>query len=430
MLATLRHRNFALLWLGGLISFAGDWVLLIALPVFVYDLTGSTLATGAMFIAQSLPRLLFGSLAGVFVDRWDRRRTMIAANLLSAAILLLLLLVHTPGDLWLLYIVAFVQTTFTLFFMPAEQALVPRLVDEDQLLQANALSALNWELTRLIAPPLGGLIMVWLGFGSVILIDAVSFLLSAGLLALIVVPSQAPEPAHAIAAGGAGVLRRVWNDLAAGLGLVARDRLIRSIFVITAVAMVAEGLLNVMSFPWLKLVLHGGALERGWLTSAQAIGGLLGGLLITRAARMWRPSQLIGVSGIMLGLLMLAFVNVDKLPIEQSLFLPAALLIKLLQGVPVMGLFVSVDTLLQENAADRYRGRIFGAYGAAAGLAVLAGQALASVFGDQLGAVAVLDIAGLTYLLSGMLALLLLYWYGRAERAPAGEQVGAVAETV
>ena len=67
MLATLRQRNFALLWFGGLISFAGDWALIIALPVFVYDLTGSTLATGVMFIAQTLPRLLLGPLAGVLV---------------------------------------------------------------------------------------------------------------------------------------------------------------------------------------------------------------------------------------------------------------------------------------------------------------------------------------------------------------------------
>jgi MFS family permease len=164
MLATVRNRIFALLWLGGLISFVGDWALLIALPVFVYDLTSSTLATGAMFMAQSLPRLLLGSIAGVFVDRWDRRRTMVAANLLSAAVLLLLLLVRTPADLWILYITAFAQTTVTLFFNPAESALVPHLVADDQLLHANALTALNWELTRLIAPPLGGLAMVWLGF--------------------------------------------------------------------------------------------------------------------------------------------------------------------------------------------------------------------------------------------------------------------------
>jgi MFS family permease len=431
MLATLRHRNFALLWLGGLISFVGDWALFIALPVFVYDLTGSTLATGVMFMAQSLPRLLLGSLAGVFVDRWDRRRTMIVANLLSAAVLLLLLLVRTPANLWLLYMVAFVQTAVTLFFSPAESALVPHLVGEDQLLHANALTALNWELTRLIAPPLGGLAMVWLGFGSVIALDAVSFFLSAGLIALISLPREAPQlPAHDLHAAGSNAWLRMWRDLVAGLRLVWRDRLIRSIFLITATAMVAEGLLNVLSFPWLKLVLHGGALERGWLSSAQAIGGLVGGLLISRAARLVRPAQLVGVSGIMLGLLMLAYVNVNTLPIDQSLFLPAALLIKMLQGVPIMGMFVSVDTLLQQNSADRYRGRIFGAYAATIGLAVLIGQALASMFGDRIGIIPVLDMMGLAYLLAGLLALLLLRKNIEARGAPAGEQIGAIVDVV
>src|SRR3954451_7940251 len=122
MLAILRQRNFALLWLGGLISFMGDWVLFIALPVYVYDLTGSALATGGMFIAQTAPRLLFGSIAGVVVDRWDRKRTMIVANLLSAAALLLLP-VRSIADLWLVYLAAFLQASITLFFQPAESAL-------------------------------------------------------------------------------------------------------------------------------------------------------------------------------------------------------------------------------------------------------------------------------------------------------------------
>lgn len=405
MLATLRNRNYALLWLGALISFVGDWVLFIALPVFVYDLTGSALATGAMFMAQSLPRLLLGSIAGVFVDRWDRRRTMIVANLLSAAALLLLLLVHSSADLWLLYLAAFVQTTITLFFMPAESALVPQIVGEDQLLQANALNALNWELTRLVAPPLGGLAMVWFGFGSVIALDAASFVLSAGLLALIALPHTA-----ALAAPSAepSAWLRTWRELADGLGVVWRDRLTRAIFLIAATAMVAEGILNVLSFPWLKLVLGGGALERGWISSAQAIGGLLGGLLIGRAARLVRPALLVGVSGMMLGLLMLVYINVTTLPIDRSLFLPAVLVIKCLQGVPIIGLFVSIDTLLQQNTADRFRGRIFGAYGATTGLAVLGGQALASLLGDRVGIVPLLDLMGLSYMLAGILALVLL----------------------
>ncbi len=114
MLETLRQRNFALLWFGGLISFAGDWALIIALPVFIYDLTGSTLATGAMFIAQTLPRLLFGPLAGVFVDRWNRKHTLVVANLAQGAVLPLLLLVQSTDLLWLLYLVAFIQTSISL----------------------------------------------------------------------------------------------------------------------------------------------------------------------------------------------------------------------------------------------------------------------------------------------------------------------------
>lgn len=88
MFAVLGQRNFALLWVGQVVSLIGDWVLLIALPFYVYALTGSVLATGAMFIAETLPRLVLGSLAGVFVDRWDRRWTMIVADVLRALILL------------------------------------------------------------------------------------------------------------------------------------------------------------------------------------------------------------------------------------------------------------------------------------------------------------------------------------------------------
>ena len=107
-----------------------------------------------------------------------------------------------------------------------------------------------------------------------------------------------------------------------------------------------------------------------------------------------RPAYLIGLSGIVLGLVSLALINVTALPIDASLWLPVALLLKLLQGVPIMGLFVSVDTLLQQSVADRYRGRIFGAYGAISALTMLGGQAAASLLGDRVGLVPVLNWMG------------------------------------
>ncbi|HEU5098913.1 MAG TPA: MFS transporter [Roseiflexaceae bacterium] len=420
MLTLLRQRNFFLLWLGGLISFVGDWVLFIALPVYVYDLTGSALATGAMFMAQTTPRLLFGSLAGVFVDRWDRKRTMIIANLLSAGALLLLLPVRSAGDLWLLYLAAFLQASMMLFFQPAESALLPSLAGEGHLVHANALIALNWELTRLVAPPLGGLIMTLFGIGSVIALDSGSFLLSAALIALIAQPAATDQPPAAQPANrAAGALHAVWHELVEGLRLVRQDRLVHALFIITGVAMVAEGLINVLGFPWLKQVLHGDALVRGWMTSAQAIGGLIGGLLIGRVSRRVPTALLIGLSGIVLGVVSLTLINVTVLPIDQALGLPAALALKLLQGVPIIGLFISIDTLLQKSVADRYRGRIFGAYGAISALTMLFGQAAASLLGDRVGLVRMLDGMGAMYLLAGICALLLLRGQHEIWRRPA-----------
>lgn len=125
MIATLRQRNFV--WFGQLISLVGDWVLLAALPFYVYQLTGSALATGAMFMVHVLPTLVLGSLAGVFADRWDRRRTMIIADVARAGVLLLVLLVRSRDWLWLVYLAGFAESAISQFFGPAKGALIPLL---------------------------------------------------------------------------------------------------------------------------------------------------------------------------------------------------------------------------------------------------------------------------------------------------------------
>ena len=119
MLATLRQRNFALLWTGGLVSLTGDWVLMIGLPIYVLILTHSVLATGVMLIAGRLPTLLFGAVAGVFVDRWNRKRIMVVSDMLSALWLLPLLFIASVDHVWIAYVVAFVESSIEQFFAPA-----------------------------------------------------------------------------------------------------------------------------------------------------------------------------------------------------------------------------------------------------------------------------------------------------------------------
>src|SRR5215216_5052975 len=242
MFQLLRQRNFSLLWFAGLISMIGDWVLFIALPIYTYNLTQSSLATGIMFMAGTLPRILLGSIAGVFVDRWDRQRTMVIADLSRAVLLLLLLFVRSAEWIWIIYAMAFVQAVISQFFGPAENSLLPQLVDESHLVAANSLNSLNNNLARLGGPALGGVLLGSFGFHNVVLIDSLSFLISGIMIALI---------AQAASASGNRSERtedsaltpppRIWHDWLAGLRFIMKSSVVSVIFLVMAIVGIAEG---------------------------------------------------------------------------------------------------------------------------------------------------------------------------------------------
>ena len=179
-LGLLLRRDFALLWWSGLVSMTGSWMLAIALPIHVYQLTGSAIATSGALIAATAPRLLLGSVAGTFVDRWDRRTTMVVGNALLAAGLVPLWLVGSADLVWIVYAVAAFESTVALFVGPAENAMLPALVDPDDLLAANLLNSLNNNVARLGGPVLGGFLATVSGLGSVAAADMVTFVLGSG----------------------------------------------------------------------------------------------------------------------------------------------------------------------------------------------------------------------------------------------------------
>lgn len=208
----------------------GDWVLAIALPIYTYDLTPSSLATGAMFMVGTMPRIVFGPLAGVLVDRWDRRRTMVVTDFTQAALVAVLLLVQSPQQVWLIYLVAFLESTVSQFFGPAENALLPQLVDERHLVPANSLNALNNNLARLAGPALGGLLLGGLGFRSVVLVDCLSFLISGVMIAGITTQAGqrrvvgadelAATSSKKVQTRVSSLVRQLWQEWLEGLRLV------------------------------------------------------------------------------------------------------------------------------------------------------------------------------------------------------------------
>ena len=406
MISTLRHRDFALLWTAGLISVAGDFALIIALPLHAYALTGSAVATGGVFAASLLPRVLLGSIAGVFVDRWDRKRTMVAADLARAALLLPLLAVGSADLLWLLYLVRAVTGTIGLLFEPAESALLPRLVGEERLVSANALNALNNNLGRLVGPAVGGLLYAGGGLPAVVVVDAVSFAASAALIMAIRTNAQPADAEQQ--ANGASAWSRMVGEWRAGLQLVGRDRALSAIFLAFGIGTVGEGTFAVGFTPLAIDVLEGGAAGMGILASAQAIGGLLAGSLVARVALKSSPRVLFAGGLIGLGLADLGMANATGLAPPGSGAMIAASGFMLLAGFPVVAANAAGHGLLQMLTVDAYRGRVFGALGTVQGLATLVGLTLGAPAIDAVGVVPVLSLGAAMWIAGGVVALVRL----------------------
>ena len=400
MLKIFRQRNFSLLWVGQFISIIGDWVLFIALPFYTYSLTGSVLATGVMFIVSTLPRLVLGSLAGVYVDRWDRKRLMIMADLLRVLLILMLLFVRSRDGLWLIYVSAFLESTVSQFFNPAKSAIIPLLVGEKDLLAANSLNGLSDALTRLLGSALGGVLMGWLGFSSVVLLDAGSFLFSALMIILIVMPIRPVLQTTVADAPAAEGFLGVWREWVAGLKLVKGEHLQLMLFIVLGVAFLGDSMITVLIVPLVKVLMGGGAQLLGWLMMAQGVGGLLGGLLVGQFGKRF-PSRRITALGLVLtGIVILVIVSIP----HSAWVLP----LMAVAGVAASAWLICSETLLQLGASDQFRGRIFGTLGTTSALASLVGMLLAGALADLLGLVLILCISGSLYIISGLMAWVML----------------------
>src|SRR5579872_294728 len=262
------HRDLRFLMSAGLISLGGDWILRVGLAYRVYALTGSTVALALTMASSFLPQLLLGALGGVFADRWDRRRTMIVADLLLAAGLLPLLLVQGGGQVWVVFVVLLWEGAVAQFFSPAEQAMLPALVPDDLLVTANATGGQVQNLARLAGSAIGGVIAAVGGIGAVALADAASFVLSAALIALIHAPAREARGRAAATPIGSRIAA-VRGELSDGLRRSVRHRVVRALTVFILVTAVGEGIMSTLFAPFVRHVLHGSSEAYGIVAAVQ-----------------------------------------------------------------------------------------------------------------------------------------------------------------
>ncbi|WP_223691329.1 MFS transporter [Leifsonia poae] len=410
----LLRRDFALVWASSFVSDTGDWLLMIALPLFAFSVTGSALGASTVFLAELIPMLVLGSFLGVLVDRWDLRRTMIVANLLQG-MLLLPLLFASADRLWIVYVVAAVEACLGAVVNPAKQALVPRLVGPEQLGTGNALMAVADNLARLIGSPLGGLVFALVGLPGVVIVDAASYLVSAVLVA-----SSRPgvvggrEEGVELAARSRTSPRffRQWLD---GMSTIRRIRPLGAVAVITVLSQFAQGIFLVLFIVYVVQRLGAGDTEVGLLRGVQAIGGVVGGVLSGMLLRRFAPRTLVGWGYLVFGAISLVTWNLSG--VTTAVWVYAGLFVAV--GVPAVATMSGTITIVQRVTPPDALGRVIASVTTVGGAAQGAGLLVAGLLAERFDVVAILNGQAGVYLLCGVLGLALLGERPMVARRPA-----------
>ncbi|MFI7453018.1 MFS transporter [Nonomuraea sp. NPDC049714] len=403
MLAVLRRRDFTLLWFGGLISEIGDWLLLIGLPVYVFMLTSSTLAMATVFILELVPAVVFGSLAGVLVDRWNRQVTMVVVATAQGVLLLPLLAVHHSDQLWIVYLIAPAQALLAQLFEPARSAALPTLVPAEDLVSANSLMGLSANVARLIGSSLGGLAVASGGLTTVVIGDAVTYLLAALVIAIARFPrkgaghgSEAERP----------TLLRAWYE---GMAFIISRRDVRNLLLSTAAGSIAQGMFLVLFVVFVAEVLHGGGTEIGVLRGVQAIGGVIGGFVIAWVgARAGHRSLIVG-GALLVGLLSLTMWNSSYFTQAMTLYV----LLFIAVGIPGIANSTGTFALLQQALPDEYLGRVMAAFLTVFGGFQALGMLIAGLADGFVDTVVLLDVQAGFYILAAVIA-----YFGLSRKVP------------
>lgn len=424
MFAVLIRRNFALLWAGHTASILGDYIFFIAITFWVYARTGSSLATGAVLVSSTLPLMLFASIAGRVVDRYDRRRVMLLAEGARGLLFLLALAVilRRPDALWPIYVVSFAQSALAAFFWPARSATLPQLAPGESLLAANAFYQLSDGAVRVVAPTLAALVLLRSSAAGVVALDAVTFVISTACIAAMapqplspailappssVVATPRPLPSHVpndgqghdrAYHGGPPQQQAPQPGKPPGKPNTLDGELV-AIYAIGAVVAFVGGTLGVLLPIFVRVSLRAGPLAYGWLFTAQALGDIVVSALLSCVARTQRsPGRSkavlpIAVSLVGAGTALIIIAAISALT-------PALAMNVIVGGLTA---FASVQslTLLQRGAPGQWLGRRLARYAAAQACAQLAGLALASLLAIRIQAPWLIALDGAITMLCG-----------------------------
>lgn len=390
---TLGNINFRKLWFGQLISQIGDGLATMAMMILANQLTNSTIAVAGVTIAMALPSLVFGLIAGVYVDRWDRKKIMIISDVLRGALLLSLVLVRDVKMLWLVYVVAILQATVGVFFEPAKSASIPQILHPDLLMTANAFSQATRLLANVLGMGLAGIIISATGSWLAFALDGVSFFVSAVFILWMVFEHRPEVPEGS-------ERKKATQQLGEGLRFIGGSKLLVSVMITYAVTMLGLGAVIVLVIPFLMNDLKVDAKWIGLVQLFEAIGMLIGSAVVAALSKRFSARSFMLIGTIAMGGLIAVVNRVHGLTTVIYLILGI--------GVFLTAAQAAASTLIQRIVPNNTRGRVLGALNVVYSVTSILSMATAGVLGDVIGIRNVFLLAGLILITAGLIGAYLM----------------------
>lgn len=375
----LRSRNYRLFFAGQSVSLIGTWMTRIATSWLVYRLTRSPFLLGVSSFAGSIPLFLLAPIAGVWIDRWNRHRTLIATQVLSMVQSFLLAVLALTGtiDIWQIVALMLLQGVVNALDMPARQAFLVEMVDRrEDLANAIALNSSMVNAARLLGPSVAGLIIAAVGEGYCFLIDGISYLAVIASLLAMHVTKRERQPRR----------RSALAEMREGWQYVSQSLPIRSILLLLALVSLLGMPYTVLMPVFAARVLHGGPHTLGYLMGAIGVGALAGALMLAARKSVLGLGRVIPLSAAIFGGALIGF------GLSHAVWLSLFLL--LIAGFGMMRQMAASNTLLQTIVEDEKRGRVMSFYAMAfAGMSPF-GSLLAGVLAARFGAPLTVMVSG------------------------------------
>ena len=387
--AVFKNRGFSLLWTGQLISTMGSALTSLAASILVYRLTHSAMSVGLMLMATAAPTVLVGLFAGVFVDRFDRKRIMMAADLIRAVLVFLIPVLVQQNIVWL-YVIVMISSAVGQFYDPAHESVLPEVAADEELAAANSLMVISAFGSTAIGFAASGLIAGATDIKWAFYLDTLSFLLSAACVYMIRIKPIAVEENATPAV--------VIQNLRAGIRFLFNSPILRSLFFVSIPTLIGFGLSNSLLLPFALTALKATEFEYGIQEGMTSLGFVAGSLLMAAVFDRMREGAWIAVSFICMALVGIVFSFVSSVPLAIALLT--------ISGFVNSPSAIARRLVLQRNTPREMRGRVTSAFFVARDVFFLIGMASAGL-ADLINVRVMYLISALLILSSGVWALFL-----------------------